>query len=89
MRQAQGRDGDFTFTVAYADLVAEDGGARVWNVFVRPAPGKSVIRVGRILDDLADRKGSFVYPRTTVGASAVRPYYTIDNDLSVEVTAAG
>lgn len=89
VRQAQGRDGDFTFTVAYADLVAEDGGARVWNVFVRPAPGKSVIRVGRILDDLADRKGSFVYPRTTVGASAVRPYYTIDNDLSVEVTAAG
>ncbi|GGW97834.1 hypothetical protein GCM10010297_19100 [Streptomyces malachitofuscus] len=82
-------DGDFTFTVDYGALVAENGGARVWNVFLRPAPGAPLIRVGRILDDLADRKGSFVYPQVTVGGSVVRPYYTVDNDLSVEVTAAG
>ncbi|WP_149549319.1 transferase [Streptomyces marokkonensis] len=81
--------GGFSFTVAFGELVAEDGGARVWGVFLRPAADAPLIRVCRLLDDLADRKGVFVYPRVTVGGSVLRPHYTVDNDLAVEVTAGG
>ncbi|MFI1422179.1 transferase [Streptomyces sp. NPDC020731] len=85
VRPAQ--DGGFAFTVDYEDLTAF--GSRVWDVFLRPAADAPLTRVGRLLDDVADRKGVFVYPRVTTGGSAVRPYYTVDNDLAVEVTALG
>lgn len=45
--------------------------------------------MARLLDDVADKKQIFVYPATTVGAASVRPYYTVDNDLAVEVAPAG
>ncbi|AWE48663.1 transferase [Streptomyces nigra] len=84
-----GTDGrDLAFTVDHADLLAEGGtGDRVWDVFVRPGAGDdtAVIRAGRLLDDVADRKEIFVYPAATAGEFAVRPYYTVDNDLAVEV----
>lgn len=44
------------------------------------------MRVGRLLDDLADRRKIVVYPAADVGGTGLRPYYTVDNDLSVEVT---
>lgn len=81
----------FSFTVAYGELAADHrAGSRVWDLSVqpRPAAGASPIRLGRLLDDMADRKEIFVYPRAAVAGVAVRPYYTVDNDLSVEVTAA-
>ena len=68
---------------------ATGSGGGVWNVFVRPAPEAPFIRVARLLDDVADRKEVFVYPSVEVGGTVVRPYYTVDNDLSVEVTQAG
>ncbi len=80
----------FSFTVAYGELAAGHGaGSRVWDLSVQPrtAAGASPIRLGRLLDDVADRKEIVVYPRAAVGGVAVRPYYTVDNDLSVEVTA--
>lgn len=80
-------DRGFAFTVSCADLAAS--GSRIWDVFLRPAADAPLARVGRLLDDVADRKGVFVYPRVTVGGSAVRPYYTVDNDLAVEVTVLG
>lgn len=61
----------------------------VWDLYLRPAPGARPIRIGRLLDDVADRKHVFVYPGATVGGVLVRPYYTLDNDLSLEVTRAG
>ncbi|MFJ7629208.1 hypothetical protein ACIQZN_22210 [Streptomyces sp. NPDC097595] len=78
---------DFSFTVDYADLLADGvGGApAVWDVFVHPGAGAPRARVARLLDDVADRKTVFVYPATTVGGVSVRPYYTLDNDLSVEI----
>ncbi|WP_328362882.1 transferase [Streptomyces sp. NBC_00445] len=82
----------FSFTVDHEELVAADAiGTRVWDISVqaRPAEGSPLVRVGRLLDDVADRKEIFVYPSAAVGGVAVRPYYTVDNDLSVEVTAAG
>lgn len=79
----------FSFTVDHAELVGgTGGGSGVWNVFVQPAAKAPPIRVARLLDDVADRKGVFVYRAVTVGGAVLRPYYTVDNDLSVEVTQA-
>lgn len=79
-------DQDFSFTVGYQGLLAAAGeAAAVWDVYVRPATGAPRIRVARLLDDIADRKQVFVYPSTPLGAVSARPYYTLDNDLSVEL----
>lgn len=85
-------DGSFAFTLPYAPL-ARDGldGSRLWDLWLLPdgAPGAKV-RIGRILDDIADRKSVFVYPASSFGGGAepaarAAPYYTVDNDLSVRV----
>ncbi|MBV1946796.1 transferase [Streptomyces sp. BV129] len=78
----------FRFTVDHAELTGGDGAdVRYWDVDVLPAAGAAAIRAGRVLDDVADRKQSFVYPAANTGGRHVRPYYTVDNDLSFEVTA--
>lgn len=94
VRTLEARDGGdgrgFSFTFDSAELATEDGsGNHVWDVFVQPAAQAALIRVARLLDDVADRKEIFVYPAATVGAAFVRPYYTVDNDLAVEVRTAG
>ncbi|MFJ6655835.1 hypothetical protein ACIQNG_05640 [Streptomyces sp. NPDC091377] len=75
----------FSFTAAYQDLLEAPG---VWDVFVRPSTDAPLIRTARLLDDIADRKKVFVYPSTPLGALTARPYYTVDNDLAVEITTA-
>ncbi|MFF2183992.1 hypothetical protein [Streptomyces sp. NPDC058155] len=85
-------DRDFAFTVDNRDLLADGGQAgagaapAVWDVYVRPAADVARIRVARLLDDVADRKAVFVYPAAALGGVTARPYYTVDNDLAVEVT---
>ncbi|KUN67202.1 hypothetical protein AQJ46_23150 [Streptomyces canus] len=80
-----GQDGrSFSFTVADETL---DMG--VWDMFVRPAPEAPMIRLARLLDDVADRKEVFVYPGATAAGIVVRPYYTVDNDLSLDVKRTG
>jgi hypothetical protein len=87
--RAEGDGRGFSFTVDYEELVTGGGsGNRVWDVFVQPVAKAPLVRVSRLLDDVADRKEIFVYPAATVGDAVVRPYYTVDNDLSVEVTTA-
>lgn len=83
-----GEDGrSFSFTIGYEELAAETGtGTGVWNAFIQPAADAPAIRIARLLDDVADRKEVFVYPAARVGGAVLRPYYTVDNDLSVEVT---
>lgn len=78
-------DGSCSFTVSCEELTGT--GDRVWDAFLRPAAGAPPVRIGRLLDDVADRKDVFVFPRITVDKAGVRPYYTVDNDLSVEVKA--
>ncbi|MPY44252.1 hypothetical protein FNH04_31405 [Streptomyces phyllanthi] len=79
---------DFHFTVEYTAL--RPG---LWDLWLRPAgePGPRV-RIARLLDDIADKKPIFTYPRVTAetefGAVTARPYYTKDNDLTVKVTVA-
>ncbi|WP_324783466.1 transferase [Streptomyces sp. H51] len=87
-----GSDGrGFSFTVDYGELAVGGTGSQVWDLSVRlsSADGIPPVRIGRLLDDLADRKDVFVYPAATIGGVVVRPYYTVDNDLSVQVTPAG
>ncbi|WP_328720922.1 hypothetical protein OHT52_16385 [Streptomyces sp. NBC_00247] len=84
---ADGPDGvRFTFTQAQLTDTPE-GGPGVWDVLVRTRTGARPIRVGRLLDDVADRKKVFVYPSVTLGGLKALTYYTLDNELSVEVTA--
>ncbi|MFF7052904.1 hypothetical protein ACFY94_31595 [Streptomyces griseorubiginosus] len=75
----------FSYTVD--DTLDLDPG--IWDMFLRPAPGAAPVRLARLLDDVADRKEVFVYPGVTVGGEVVRAYYTVDNDLSLEVKRAG
>ena len=81
----------FSFTLPYARLAENwGGGADLWNLWLRPADGTAApVRLARILDDVADKKEIFTYPVRTVdaphGTATVRPYYTVDNDLSVKV----
>lgn len=93
VRTVDPRPGDdsrsFCFTIDHEELTAGTGaGSGVWDVFVQPAAEAPLIRVARLLDDVADRKEVFVYPTATAGNAVLRPYYTVDNDLSVEVTQA-
>ncbi|MFJ9351217.1 transferase [Streptomyces sp. NPDC101237] len=73
----------FSFTVDYAELAGDAGtGNRVWDLSVR-IDGETSVRIGRLLDDVAERKDIFVLPTALIGGTVVRPYYTADNDLSV------
>jgi hypothetical protein len=81
---------DFSFTVDYEELLRTAGtDGHFWDLAVQPGEGASAIRIGRLLDDVADRKQVFVYPAVTLGGVTLRPYYTVDNDLSLEVTPTG
>ncbi|MBC9728207.1 hypothetical protein [Streptomyces sp. TRM68367] len=53
-------DGDgrgFSFTVDHGQLTAG-----IWDLSVQPAADAPLIRIGRLLDDVADRKAVFVHP---------------------------
>ncbi|MEV5358350.1 transferase [Streptomyces sp. NPDC052693] len=85
-------DGDgrgFSFTVGAADLAGTaPRTGRFWDVFVRPAADAPPVRIGRLLDDVADRKHVHVFPALGAGDFVLRPYYTVDNDLAIEETPA-
>ncbi|MFQ3556015.1 transferase [Streptomyces gramineus] len=73
----------FSFTVAYEELAGDAGrGNRVWDLSV-VVDGETSVRIGRLLDDVAERKDIFVLPTAVIGGAVVRPYYTVDNDLSL------
>lgn len=77
-----------SFTFDQGELVSTPGGGPgIWDVLVRTASHARPIRVARLLDDVADRKKVFVYPAVALNGLTARVYYTLDNDLSVEVTA--
>jgi hypothetical protein len=84
-----GRETEFGFTVRYAPLAPG-----IWDLWLRPAGERGPrVRIARLLDDVADKKPVFRYPKAAVraehGKVEARPYYTVDNDLSVTVSAVG
>ncbi|MCC2279396.1 glycosyltransferase [Streptomyces sp. ET3-23] len=60
----------------------------LWDLWVRPAKGAAVVRVGRIAGDFADRKGVDTFPAAVHGDALLRPYFTVTNDLTVSVKDA-
>ncbi|WP_030417988.1 hypothetical protein VM636_23975 [Streptomyces sp. SCSIO 75703] len=83
----EGEGAEFRLAVDYTAL--EPG---VWDLWLRPAgPEGPAVRVARLLDDIADKQPVVTYPtarvRTPGGLVAAGPYFTRDNDLSLEVTA--
>uniref|UniRef100_UPI001B35605A hypothetical protein n=1 Tax=Streptomyces albidus (ex Kaewkla and Franco 2022) TaxID=722709 RepID=UPI001B35605A len=78
---------EFTATLPFAALPATH---QVWDLWLRPEEGAEPVRVARILDDVPDKRRIFSYPPQRVsdvdGDRAVRPYYTLDNDLSLRVS---
>ncbi|MBB5937443.1 hypothetical protein [Streptomyces zagrosensis] len=114
-----GDGADFTFALAYADLVTRwEGGQDVWDLWLcraadddtadqasesadgqdadggagRSETAADEVRIGRILDDVVDKKPIFTYPAVLVttarGSVRAAPYYTGDNDLSVRIEGA-
>ncbi|GAA5702726.1 hypothetical protein AQJ43_17520 [Streptomyces avermitilis] len=82
------RQGEFRFTVDYGAMA--EG---VWDLWLRPAGEDGPrVRIARLLDDIADKKPIFTYPKLTLetkhGPVQAGPYYTADNELSVTVTSA-
>ncbi|MEU1041541.1 hypothetical protein [Streptomyces sp. NPDC005907] len=79
----------FALTLPYGALAPG-----IWDLWLRSAGETGPrVRIARLLDDVADKKGIFAYPavelETEHGPVQAGPYYTRDNDLSVAVTAAG
>ncbi|MFI1969524.1 glycosyl transferase family 1 [Streptomyces cinnamoneus] len=75
----------FRFTVPYERLHAARRGAdsATWDLSLRTAPGGEPVRVARLTGDIVDRNKTDVHP--TVGG--VRPYFTVNSDLAVNVPA--
>ncbi|MET9357368.1 hypothetical protein ABZY14_30990 [Streptomyces sp. NPDC006617] len=76
----------FAFTVPYDGLAPG-----VWDLWLRPAGDAGpVVRLARLLDDVADKNPVFTFPRARVrtprGPVEAGPYYTRDNDLSLIVS---
>ncbi|RCG17208.1 hypothetical protein DQ392_17820 [Streptomyces reniochalinae] len=79
---------DFTVELPFASLLP---GHQAWDLWLRPSAYEEPVRLARILDDIPDKKRIFTYPSRRVsdrdGAiHSVKPYYTINNNLSVQVT---
>ncbi|MEN8653117.1 transferase [Streptomyces sp. 21So2-11] len=90
-------DGAFTFTLPYGPLAEGRGDEqRLWDLWLCPTGphGAAGVRIGRILDDIWEKKGIFRYPVLPVeGAGVSRPttaypYFTVDNDLSIRLDNA-
>ncbi|MET8471273.1 hypothetical protein ABZY90_22950 [Streptomyces sp. NPDC006422] len=93
LEYAAEREGDrFRCAWDVADLAAYDdgfGGADQWDLHL--TDGTLRLRVGRRLDDIRGKKSIYIYPRQPVpGARAgfgVRPYFTVEDNLSLECRA--
>ncbi|MEU1040184.1 glycosyltransferase family 4 protein [Streptomyces sp. NPDC005907] len=77
------------FEVALTSLPGPVGAEKsMWDLFLRPNRGEEPVRMGRIADDIVDRKQTSKYPEaqlaTPTGASVgVRPFFTVTNDLTI------
>jgi hypothetical protein len=89
-----GESGEFACTLPYAPLAAAGlTGRAIWDLWLLPTgegagKGTGAVRIGRILDDIADRRGIYVYPAGPADAEGrvtAAPYYTVDNDLSLRL----
>ncbi|RLU90560.1 glycosyl transferase [Streptomyces griseocarneus] len=96
LRHGDGAAGDVrapldngTGCLPYAPMAKRVGEEQdLWDLFVRPAAGAALVRVGRLAGDFADRKGVDTFPAAEAGEVRMRPYFTVTNDLTVSVKDA-
>jgi hypothetical protein len=85
----------FDVSLPVADLAPEGPALPIrWDLYLTPERGprpEQLLRVGRLLDDIKGKKHIMILPAQPVargtGPARVRPYYTIKDNLSVEVKA--
>ncbi|GAA2241457.1 glycosyl transferase family 1 [Streptomyces ruber] len=84
------------FRVRLTALPGPAGSAEetVWDLYLRPAEGAAPVRLGRLLDDVVDRRKTAKYPAVvlpgTDGATVrARFLFTVTNDLGVSVRRDG
>ncbi|WP_329115080.1 hypothetical protein [Streptomyces sp. NBC_01465] len=87
---ATGESGAFAFTLPYGPLAAVGVPKDTyWDLWLLPSGERQgAVRIARILDDIAERKGIYVYPAGPADAEGrvtAVPYYTVDNDLSLRL----
>ncbi|WP_059008753.1 hypothetical protein [Streptomyces specialis] len=82
----------FDVSLPVGDLAPRDVALPAyWDAHLAPGPAATAprLRVGRLLDDIRGKKHVMVYPGQTVAADGrtarVRPYYTVRDNLAVEV----
>ncbi|MEU2181751.1 hypothetical protein [Streptomyces thermolilacinus] len=81
-----GEGGAFAFTLPYGVLAEPPPDKqRMWQLWLRPSAGAEPVRIARVLDDVWDRRGVFVYPETEGDGFRAAPCYSADNELCVRV----
>ncbi|WP_215448579.1 glycosyltransferase family 4 protein [Streptomyces sp. ATCC 21386] len=86
---AAGRPGFRARLTSLPDPVGPD--KVIWDLFLRPAPDAEPIRLGRLFDDIVDRKDTDKYPAvpmTTPNGSVpqARFFFTVTNDLALALS---
>ncbi|SCL22386.1 Glycosyltransferase involved in cell wall bisynthesis [Micromonospora rhizosphaerae] len=97
---ASATDGTMTMLVPLAPLTdLRLGRYEDWDIFLRQPGGLDEVRLGRFVDDVVDKKRTYNYPEIHLAQEVeldlveedpaptlrVRPYYTIDSELSIVV----
>ncbi|WP_086804778.1 glycosyltransferase [Streptomyces caniscabiei] len=88
-RHASGRPAFHARLTSLPDPVGPD--KVIWDLFLRPATDAEPLRLGRLFDDIVDRKDTDKYPAVTMatpgGASPqARFFFTVTNDLAVALS---
>ncbi|MFD5112965.1 hypothetical protein ACFVWX_18315 [Streptomyces sp. NPDC058220] len=84
-----GRGEVFTFTLPYGPLAAKPVEERQWwDLWLLPTRDAAGIRISRILDDVWDKRGIYVYPGHGADGWLAAPCYTGDNDFCVRLDPA-
>ena len=84
---AQLADGRFSASLDLADLALPGKQADVWNL--RLVAGRRSYRLGTHLDGVTNRGEATEYPAARVGERRLRPYYTVENNISVRSQIGG
>ena len=80
----------FKASLPVDDLALDGMPSATWDLHLSSGtgPGEVRLRVGKILDDIPNKKKVMVYPAQTVTSdedgTVVRPFYTVKDNLSVE-----
>ncbi|MEU7908559.1 glycosyltransferase [Actinoplanes sp. NPDC049118] len=61
--------------------------AGTWQLWLRYAPGRPAVRLGRLLDDVARKDIAYVMPPIVTGGLTMQPHYDKNNQFSIRVTS--